>query len=81
MEIIEGFANLPYTPVVDLINPEVILKIIDVDSEKIIYFGILVAAGRLPDINEYYYKKYCLKKRPYLGPTSCDNELAFLMAN
>jgi len=28
-----------------------------------------------------YHYKYDLKKRPYLGPTSTDHQLAFLMAN
>ena len=28
-----------------------------------------------------FYSKYNLKKRPYLGPTSMDHELAFMMAN
>lgn len=46
------------------------------------YFGNEVAGCRP---NKYsddtFYMKYSLKRRPYLGPTSTDHELAFLMAN
>ena len=31
--------------------------------------------------DDTFYGRYNLKKRPYLGPTSTDHELALLMAN
>jgi tRNA G10 N-methylase Trm11 len=31
--------------------------------------------------DDTFFGKYNLKKRPYLGPTSTDHELALLMAN
>ena len=52
-----------------------------------IYFGILAAADRESEKSgkdkndDTHYGKYTLKKRPYLGPTSTDHLLAFLMAN
>ena len=58
-----------------------IFKIIDNDATNTIYFGTEVASGRLNRDEETYHKMYDLKKRPYLGPTSTDHELAFLMAN
>ena len=51
------------------------------------YFGLLVAAFKEQEKsgkgkkNKTFYTRYDLKKRPYLGPTSTDHELAFLMAN
>ena len=51
-------------------------------SDGNIFFGNRVCSCRE---NEYdddtFYSKYNLKKRPYLGPTSTDHELAILMAN
>ena len=44
-----------------------------------IYFGREVASSR--DEDDTFYHKYDLRKRPYLGPTSTDHLLAFLMAN
>jgi tRNA (guanine10-N2)-methyltransferase len=41
------------------------------------YFGRLVARGGMRD----ELKKYDLKKRLYLGPTSLDDSLAFILAN
>ncbi|KAF4654757.1 tRNA methyltransferase 11 [Perkinsus chesapeaki] len=40
-----------------------------------------VAAGRYEDKQEPYFARYELTCRPVLGPTSLDNELAFIMAN
>ncbi|CAN0490404.1 unnamed protein product, partial [Hapterophycus canaliculatus] len=41
-----------------------------------VYFGRVVAEG-----NRELVAAFDLKKRPYLGPTSMDNELALVMAN
>ncbi|CAN0492331.1 unnamed protein product, partial [Laminaria digitata] len=41
-----------------------------------VYFGRQVAEG-----NREAVTAFDLKKRPYLGPTSMDNELALVMAN
>lgn len=41
-----------------------------------VYFGRQVAEG-----NRDAVAAFDLKKRPYLGPTSMDNELALVMAN
>jgi tRNA G10 N-methylase Trm11 len=47
-----------------------------------IYFGTEVATCRIGGKeSDTFYKRFNLKKRPYLGPTSTDHELAFLMAN
>jgi tRNA G10 N-methylase Trm11 len=46
-----------------------------------LYFGERVAFCRTIDGDDTYYAKYHLNKRPYLGPTSTDHELALLMAN
>ena len=65
---------------VDLLNPELILHLIDDARNNQIIFGRQVSTAR--DANgKSFFAKYDLEKRPYLGPTSTDHELAFLMAN
>lgn len=44
-------------------------------------FRAQVTAGRYEDKQEPYFARYELTCRPVLGPTSLDNELAFIMAN
>jgi len=52
-----------------------------------VYCGLVIAAQRLCEKSgknnndDTFFGKYNLKKRPYLGPTSTDHELALLMAN
>lgn len=52
-----------------------------------VYFGLIVASYKKYEKKSTggkqhtYFTRYDLKKRPYLGPTSTDHELAFLMAN
>lgn len=47
-----------------------------------IYFGREVQSNRISVKEDgTFHQKYDLVKRPYLGPTSTDHELAFLMAN
>lgn len=75
------FKQFPFDQeLVDLKNFEVCYKIIDNEPDGQIYFGERIAYCRDQE-GETYYSKYDLKKRPYLGPTSTDHELAFLMAN
>jgi tRNA (guanine10-N2)-methyltransferase len=60
---------------VDLKAPEVVYKILEITYTKEFFCGIQIA------VNDSFHSKYMLKNRPYLGPTSTDHELAFLMAN
>ena len=68
-------------------NPEVIFKVIENTPDLTVYCGRLVAAQRETEksgkgkSDDTFYGNYTLKKRPYLGPTSTNHELAFLMAN
>lgn len=72
---------------VDLDHPELIFKIIENAADSMCYFGLTIASYKKDEKSgkgkkhETYYTRYNLKKRPYLGPTSTDHELAFLMAN
>jgi tRNA (guanine10-N2)-methyltransferase len=79
LEVIEMFNRFPLfdSQLVDLKTPELVFKVVE-DSNRV-YCGIQVASSRVN--GETYYSRYNLKKRPYLGPTSTDHELAFLMAN
>ena len=79
--IIEMFKNLPFEQeLVDLKNFDVCYRVLDNEPDGQIYFGERIAYCRNKN-EDTYYAKYDLKKRPYLGPTSTDHELAFLMAN
>ena len=74
---------MPFKPEnVDLKKYEVAYCILENAEDGRIFFGNRVACCR-PDgtDEETYYSRYNLKKRPYLGPTSTDHELALLMAN
>ena len=64
-------------------------KIVEVNDNGAVhaYCGLQVAlfkkyeqSGKGKD-DDTYYGRFNLKKRPYLGSTSTDHELAFLMAN
>ena len=72
---------------VSLDHPEIIYKVIENTANLKAYFGPIVAAYKESEKSgkgkndDTYYGKFNLKKRPYLGPTSTDHELAFLMAN
>jgi tRNA (guanine10-N2)-methyltransferase len=83
--IVESFKSLPFKQeLVDLDEFEQCFKVLEVQEENKtdIYFGYIVANSRWhPRRDETFHQKYDLKKRPYLGPTSTDHELAFLMAN
>ena len=51
----------------------------DTRNQRVL-FGRLVSEQRDSE-GKTFFSKYNLDKRPYLGPTSTDHELAFLMAN
>ena len=77
------FSVLPFEKeLVDLENYEIGYKVLDNAGDGSLYFGNRVACSRFNEgKDETFYAKYNLKKRPYLGPTSTDHELSFLMAN
>jgi len=72
---------------VNLNHPEIIYKIIENTVDGTVYCGVIVACQRVCEKSgkgtnvDTFYGRYNLKKRPYLGPTSTDHELAMLMAN
>ena len=65
---------------VELLNPSVVFKVIHDTRNQRVLFGREVAEQRDSE-GKTFFSKYNLDKRPYLGPTSTDHELAFLMAN
>jgi len=88
LEIIESFKRFPFRDEdVSLTNPERIFKVIENTETRQVYAGIVVAKFKEHDKSgkgmndDTFYGRFNLKKRPYLGPTSTDHELAFLMAN
>ena len=83
IEVINMFKKFPFDQaLVDLDNYSEYYKVLENDADGRLYFGKMIAALRLNERQgETFYGKFSLKKRPYLGPTSTDAELAFLMAN
>jgi tRNA (guanine10-N2)-methyltransferase len=79
--LIDGFEVFPFKPKIDLNNPEVVFTVLDIADDNKVYFGREVAAHKKHKEADTFYTKFDLRKRPYLGPTSTDHELAFLMAN
>ena len=65
---------------IDLKNPELVLHLIDDARNNQVIFGRQVSNAR-DKLGKTFFAKFDLNKRPYLGPTSTDHELAFLMAN
>ena len=65
---------------VDLNDPEVCFHLLDDSWNNTVIFGRRVSQQRDAS-GQSFFAKYDLNKRPYLGPTSTDHELAFLMAN
>ena len=77
--------NLPFKGRANLKNPEHVFWSVVSDAErsgdmpgvpKRVFFGRLVGRS-----DRSMLRKYDLKKRKYLGPTSMDAEMALLMAN
>lgn len=64
---------------VDFKDPEVIFTILDDARNNLTIFGRQVATAKQANVS--FFAWYDLEKRPYLGPTSTDHELAFIMAN
>jgi len=86
--IIELFKKFPFDDDdVSLSHPEIVYRIIENTPDGKVYFGRQVACYKEDEHSgkgtkdDTFYSKYNLTKRPYLGPTSTDHELAFLMAN
>lgn len=71
----------PFKPNIDLENPEVIFGVLSITDAGVIYFGKEIATHKKHKEADTFHTKFDLRKRPYLGPTSTDHELAFLMAN
>lgn len=85
MERIESFQYLPIEGKVSLDNPEVVFSALEFygfdhnnlpDEPFQLFFGRLVGEGQRQLI-----KKYSLKTRLFIGNTSMDPQLSFLMAN
>jgi len=92
VHVIEMFKVFPFHfEDLDLNNPELVYKVIQNLQTNDAYYGTTVASSRSSEKNckakgknvetNTFYNRYSLKKRPYLGPTSTDHELALLMAN
>eukprot|EP00347_Sterkiella_histriomuscorum_P019828 403340145 len=79
VEIIEKLAFLPYLAKVNLRRPDQVMKIIENSLTGRVHFGIQIQSNRKD--KETFYHHYKLRSRPYLGPTSTEVQLAFLMAN
>lgn len=77
VQLIDRFDPFPFQGKVDAVNPKQKFWVIR-DVSQVFYFG-LEAAG-LPS-GPRFHTQYSLSKRDYLGPTSTDNDLAFLMVN
>ena len=88
IEIIESFKRFPFRDEdVDLDHPEIIYKVIENKEDSMAYMGLQIACHKESEKSgkgkndDTFFGRFNLKKRPYLGPTSTDHELAFLMAN
>lgn len=87
IHVIEMFKEFDFRDEdVSLDQPEVVFRV--TENAGTAYWGVQVAATRFnnparPGANkeQSYHARYSLKKRPYVGPTSTEHELAFLMAN
>ncbi|KAG2424414.1 hypothetical protein HXX76_014468 [Chlamydomonas incerta] len=87
LDLIEKLEFLPFKGKVRLRNPELTFVLLVVDCEwndslvdvalpRRYYFGRQVAAA-----DRGVLESYSLKRRLYLGPTSMDAEIAFIMCN
>eukprot|EP00347_Sterkiella_histriomuscorum_P012467 403368464 len=79
IKIIESFRIFPFNKRIDIKNGEITYRVVENNEDHMIYFGREIASNRIEE--DTFHVRYDLKKRPYLGPTSTDHELAFLMAN
>lgn len=77
VQLINLFDPLPFQGKVDAVNPKLRFWLLR-DVFQRFYFGLEVGSLSL---GPRFYSKYRLSEREYLGPTSTDNDLAFLMVN
>jgi tRNA (guanine10-N2)-methyltransferase len=81
-EIIKTYAIYNFEGDVNLKNPKIIFSVMENLGNNECYFGREAACHFTAGTErELFYARYDLKKRPYLGPTTLSDELAFLMAN
>lgn len=72
---------------VDLQSPQVTYRVVENTYTGECFFGVQVASARVSESSgkdtndDTFFGRYMLKKRPYLGPTTTDHELALMMAN
>ena len=72
---------------VSLDNPDIVFRVVENAPDNMAYFGLAIARNKEDEMrgrkkkSDTFHTRYNLKKRPYLGPTSTDHELAFLMVN
>lgn len=79
-QIIDKFSVLPFQGKVGIKCPvRKFVVIRDMRAADKWYFGLQIAHTR--EGTKRWYNRYMLTKREYLGPTSTDTELAFLMCN
>lgn len=77
VQLIERFDPLPFAGKVDTVNPTLRCWVI---RDVSLQFSFGLEAASLKE-GPRFCSKYRLSKREYLGPTSTDNDLAFLMVN
>lgn len=79
LNIMDKFTVLNFKGKVDLKNPQRIFIVIDNHHRGVKYFGKLIAGKSEEEAK--FYSKYNLQTRKYLGPTSTDNVLGFIMVS
>jgi len=77
-EMMEGLDFLQFKAAVNLSKASRVFVIYYNKPTDEYYFGKII--GEIPK-GQCFYIKYDLNKRKYLGPTSLDNRLSFIMAN
>ena len=77
LQVFNKFEPLPFAGKVNPVSPALRFWVIR-DENGLYYFGKEAAKAKT---RTRFYSKYNLNQREYLGPTSTDNELAFLMVN
>jgi tRNA (guanine10-N2)-methyltransferase len=84
LSVMEKFGCLNFKGKVNIKNAERTFVVLDNHKRGVKYFGRMIAGKEgnynlLIEDDSRYYSKYNLQARKYLGPTSTDNVLAFLM--
>lgn len=78
LEMIKKVSFLEFKATVNLKNALRTFVIYFNNPTKEYYFGKVIGT---PITGKLFYNRFDLKERKYLGPTSTDNRLAFIMAN